>query len=117
MTTRHTIAALLVGCAMASAFAQTPAAGAASTPNVDARQQRQHQRIEQGVASGELTRREAHRLHAQQRAIARAETRAGADGHVTAAERSRLHHLQDRASRDIHRQKHDRQHRPASAPQ
>lgn len=106
----------LLGCAAATAFAQTPPAGAASTPGVDARQQRQEARINQGAASGALTPRETRRLHHEQRRIEHAEAHAKADGTVTPRERARLHHMQDHASRDIHRQKHDRQ-RAASAPQ
>lgn len=73
------------------------------------RQHAQSGRIRQGVASGELTGREAARLRAEQahnRALAR---KAGADGTVTAGERARIEHAQDRTSRDIYRQKHDGQ--------
>lgn len=41
--------------------------------------------------------------------IDKAEDKAKADGEVTAAERKRLHKMQNRASRDIRRQKHDGQ--------
>ena len=41
---------------------------------------------------------------------------AKADGTVTKAERKRLHHMQDHASARIHRQKHDAQTRPGTAP-
>lgn len=112
--------ATVVGLALLSlaASAQTPAAaasGAAATPGVNQRQANQERRIDQGVASGQLTRREAHRLERQQGAIDRAEDRAKADGKVTTQERRRLHHMQDHASADIARQKHDRQHRPRAA--
>ena len=86
---------------------------ATATPRVDARQAHQQARIHRGVASGALTPREQHRLQHQQRHIARAEAHAKADGRVTAQERQRLTQLQDRASRDIRRQKHDRQTRRA----
>lgn len=82
-------------------------AGTTSTPNVDARQANQEQRIDQGVASGELTKHETRRLEKEQVAINRAEDKAKADGSVTKAERQRLHKMQNRASRDIHHQKHD----------
>ncbi len=84
----------------------------AATPRVDQRQDRQEQRIEQGQASGQLTARETRRLEHQQAHIGRAEARARADGTVTRAERAHLHRLQDRASHDIHRQKHDAQQAP-----
>lgn len=90
----------------ALASAQSPAV---ATPRVDARQAEQAQRIEQGRVGGQLTKPEAHRLQHEQRHIARAERHAKADGVVTAAERKRLTAMQDRASRDIRRQKHDAQ--------
>lgn len=118
MTLRTTLVAALLATAAAGTFAQA-AAPAASTPGVDARQQRQEARIQQGAASGALTGREQRRLHREQRAIGHAEDKAKADGVVTGGERAKLHHMQNQASRDIRHQKHDRQHtgRAASAPQ
>ena len=84
-------------------------AALAGTPVIDQREQRQEERIDQGVASGELTRREARRLEAQQTHIDRMENRAKADGVVTGRERARIHQTQDRASARIARNKHDRQ--------
>lgn len=81
------------------------------TPRADTRQERQEARIEQGVASGELTRREANRLEARQEHIDNVEERAKADGVVTRRERVQLEVKQDRNSRAIARQKHDRQDR------
>jgi len=107
--------ALAVTCAGAFAQAAAPA-GAAATPGIDKRQANQEKRIDQGVASGELTKRETRRLAREQGAINRAEDKAKADGVVTAKERHRLHHAQHRASRDIARQKHDGHQRAASAP-
>ena len=75
---------------------------------VDHRQARQATRVDQGVASGELTRREQHRLEHQQQHVANVETRVESDGTVTAKEALRLEHAQDRASRNIHRKKHNR---------
>ncbi len=99
-------AALAVGSfASLGAWAQP----GTTTPRVDHRQTRQEQRIDQGVASGELTARETHRLDREQAGVQRAESRAKADGTVTARERARLKHRQNRTSRDIRRQKHDAQ--------
>ena len=78
---------------------------------VDNRQERQSDRITQGVESGQLTVREQARLEQQQRHINRLERRTEADGKVTAKEAVRMEHAQDRASHQIHRQKHDRQQR------
>ncbi len=88
-----------------SSFAQD------ATPGVDGRQQNQRARIRQGWASGDLTRREAIRLRAEQRHIRRADCMAKADGSVTRMERMRLHRAQQRANRDILRQRHDMQSR------
>jgi hypothetical protein len=108
---------LLAGLALAAVSMSTLAQGAGSiaTPRIDQRQANQERRIDQGIASGQLTRHEAHRLNAQQGSIERAENRAKADGVVTAKEHQHLQHKQDHASRHIHRQKHDRQDRAAPA--
>lgn len=103
---------LLALCCTA-AFAQAPApATSASTPRVDARQAKQEARIEQGQASGALTPRETRRLEREQKGITKAEANAKADGTMTAQERKRLHHLQNKASHDIKHQKHDAQTAP-----
>jgi hypothetical protein len=112
MNIRHALAALSLATLAASSFAQTattaPQPGT-NTPRVDARQANQEQRIDQGIASGQLTKPEARRLEAEQNAIDRVEDRAKADGSVSAKERHRLHKMQNHSSRDIRRQKHDRQ--------
>ena len=87
------------------------AAAFANTPYINRREHRDQQRIRQGIRSGELTRREAARLEAQQGRIRGYEWYAKSDGHVSWAERRRLDHMLDRANRDIYRQKHDRQDR------
>jgi hypothetical protein len=111
------VAAVALAALSATAFTQAASAPAgANTPGIDKRQANQERRIDQGVATGALTAREARRLERQQGVIDKAENKAKADGTVTAQERRRLHHAQDGASKRIHRQKHDRQHRPASAP-
>lgn len=110
MSTKTFVTSIALAFVAVTAGAQTAApapAGSAATP-----------RIDQGVASGQLTRRETHRLERQQGAIDRAEDRAKADGKVTHQERARLQQRQDNASANIARQKHDAQKRPraASAP-
>lgn len=102
-----------IAMACIGAFAQT--VSSPQTPRVDKREARQEQRIEKGVASGELNARETQRLEKEQAAIGRAEDKAKADGTVTAKERHHLNKMQNRASRDIHHQKHDRQ-KAASGP-
>jgi hypothetical protein len=103
MKTVKTIALLAIALPTL-AFAQ------ANTPRVDQRQANQEQRIDQGVASGSLTQREANRLERGQQHVDNMENRAKADGVVTRGERARLHQAQDVQSARIHRQKHDRQH-------
>lgn len=81
----------------------------AQTPGVNQRQENQRERIQHGVASGELTRRETAHAVQDQRHIRRAERRAKADGEVTGGERARLHHKQNKASRELRRNTHDAQ--------
>lgn len=94
----------LIGAFVLPVFAQ-------STPVIDQRQANQEARIQQGVASGELTPREAARLEKGQTHVANMEAKAKADGVVTPKERARIDRAQDRQSARIHHQKHDRQHR------
>ncbi len=102
-TSPKTLFALLA-LAGASAFAQTPGT---HTPRVDLREAHQEARIAQGAASGSLTAQETQRLEKEQARIANAEAKAKSDGTVTAKERRRLHAMQDGASRDIRRKKHN----------
>jgi hypothetical protein len=100
-----TIAALTV-------FTTAPAiADGTRDPGVNHRQHNQHARIHQGVRSGELTRRETHRVREEQRDVRQLERAYKSDGTLTRAERVDLHHEQNQASRDIRRQKHDGQER------
>lgn len=84
-------------------------------PGVNARQHNQHERIQQGVRSGELTRRETGRLVEEQRDVRQLERAYKSDGTLTGAERRDLQHEQHQASRDIYRHKHDEQDRPPAA--
>jgi len=103
MFTRIFVATMMAAALTTPVYAQT------ATPGVDARQERQQQRIDQGVASGELNAREAARLNRQQDRIERMEERAKSDGVVTNQERRQLNRAQNRASRHIAREKHDAQ--------
>lgn len=100
--------AATLAVATVGAFAQA-ASSPAATPRVDQRQANQEKRIDQGIASGELNKRETRRLEKEQNVINRAEDKAKADGTVTKVERRRLHKMQNHASKDIHHQKHDAQ--------
>ena len=81
----------------------------AETPVIDQRQMNQEQRIDQGIASGQLNEREANRLNKQQEHANKMEDRAKSDGIMTKKERARIGAAQNRASRHIAREKHDRQ--------
>ena len=77
------------------------------TPVIDQRQTNQEQRIDQGVANGQLNKREVNRLNKQQKHINKMEGRAKSDGVVTKKERARINKTQNLASRHLAREKHD----------
>ena len=78
------------------------------------REQRQQERIGQGVQSGELTAKETQWLKKEQGKIEADRQQALEDGKMTKKERARLHQEQDRASRHIYKQKHDAQKQPGT---
>lgn len=82
--------------------------GAAWAQNIPERRQHQHQRIREGVESGELTKGEAARLRRQQESIENQIRRDRRDGvGMTAAERARAQKRLNHASRDIRRMKNN----------
>jgi|SRR5688572_7952496 len=87
-------------------------AQAQNTPGVHQRQKNQRQSIQGGVISGELTRVEAASARQDQRQIRRTERRAESDGVVTSREKAKLHHKQNRASRQLRKDKQNGQDRP-----
>jgi len=93
----------------AVALSLPAAAQTTSTQRIDQRQANQQKRIDQGVASGALTPKEAGKLDRGQAKVQKMEDKAAADGKVTARERRRIEQAQDRQSKRIARQKHDRQ--------
>lgn len=99
------IAALMI--ATAPAFADQGERHHPRDPGVNARQHHQQERIEQGVRSGELTRGEARNLRQEERGIRKEERQDKADGKLTRDERKDLHEDLNKASRDIHDEKHD----------
>ena len=86
-----------------------PVLAQTNTPKVDQRQASQQQRIDQGVASGQLTAKEAARLEKGQSRIEKMEDKAKADGKVTPKERARLKKAETNQSKMIYKQKHDSQ--------
>ena len=99
----------IIAMAAVAAFALPALAQTDSTKRIDKRQANQERRIEQGEKSGALTAKEAARLEKGQARVQKMEDKAAADGKVTAKERRRIEKAQDHQSREIRRQKHDKQ--------
>lgn len=71
----------------------------------------QHQRIKQGVKSGELTKAEAKNLRGNEKDIHQDIKAAKSDGKVTAAERKDIKKDERKNSREIYRKKHNERER------
>lgn len=109
-TTLKKFMAAVVVCA--SLGAMTAQAQCRNPRSINGRERRQQERIRQGVRSGELTRREAARLEAEQARIRVNEAYARRSGNgLSAQERARLERELNRSSKDIYRQKNDKQDR------
>ena len=74
---------------------------------VTGRQIRQQKRIDQGIASGELTRWEVRRLEREQARIQRVKQEAWSDGYLSPGEKATLKVMQDKASMHIYQLKHN----------
>jgi uncharacterized membrane protein YebE (DUF533 family) len=81
---------------------------------INTRQDRQMDRIQVGMRSGTLTRMEFRKLMQEQHDIRTMARHFRADGFINAREFQRLDQALDRASRNIHEERHDRQVRYAS---
>ena len=84
----------------------------AMAAEVDRREDRQQERIGQGVESGQLTPGETARLERQEQRIdnqVKAE-RAANGGHLTAGERAQVNREENRESRRIYAAKHNARH-------
>ena len=103
---KSTIAAIVIAAFALPGFAL---AQTTSTPRVDKRQENQDKRIEQGVKSGELNKKEAARLEKGQARVQKMEDKAAADGKITKKEKVKIEHAQDVQSKHVARQKHDKQ--------
>lgn len=82
---------------------------AVEAQTVDQRHENQQDRIAGGIANGSLTPGEARQVERQQGSIDRQEARMRSrdGGHLTAADRTRLQHRENHASRHIYRAKHN----------
>ena len=94
-----------------SAAAVPAIADAQRYQSINQRQDTQFRRIDQGVRSGALTRREADRLREQFAALNRLERRYRASNGLSRAERADLNARFDALSRRIRAQRNDRQYR------
>lgn len=111
MKTRSSLLMSIIAMIAMPVLAQTtPARDPSATPGIDKRQAEQQKRIDQGLASGQLTAKEAARLEKGQERVQAMEDKAKADGKVTKKERARIEQAQNVQSRHIAKEKHDRQH-------
>ena len=95
---------------LAAAIGVAALAAMPAEARINQRQAHQQQRIARGVASGQLNARETYRLERQEARIANYEARSRADGGgLSARERVRIEHMQDRESRRIYHERHDGQ--------
>ena len=67
----------------------------------------QQKRIDQGIQSGSLSRRDVGQLERGQANVTRREARAGADGNINAREQRRIQQADNRQSRHIYHEKHE----------
>jgi polyhydroxyalkanoate synthesis regulator phasin len=82
-------------------------AGDTRDPGIRGRIEEQQKRIDQGIASGSLTRQEADIVQDNLNRIRESEARMKADGRLTPRERARLEHMLDRNSKMIYKEKHN----------
>lgn len=74
---------------------------------INERQNNQHNRIAQGVVTGEITRGEATKLGIQQYKIVRKEARFKSDGVLTKRERAKLQYSLNKSSSNINKKKNN----------
>ena len=97
---------------LASALVITLLAGSVlaqntETPRIEKRQERQQKRIANGIESGALTAKESANLEKREAKIETDKQAAKSDGVVTKAERAKLEHEENRASKRIFAKKHN----------
>jgi predicted Holliday junction resolvase-like endonuclease len=101
------VSSLLSGVVLCAAL--TPMTSIAAPRQVNKRLENQQDRINQGIKSGELTRKEAGNLEAKEARIKNNERfdRKKDNGKLTPAQRASLNKQLNRASRDIYKDKHN----------
>jgi len=94
--------AVLIGLAMPAAFA-----GQGGT--INERKENQQDRIAQGVKSGQLTAGETANLESKESGLNKEEhnMRAADNGKLTAADRAKINHQQNKLSHQIYKDKHN----------
>lgn len=95
---------------LTSVLGATLLATGMSAQEIRKREENQQKRIAEGVASGQLTPKEAERIEKKEARLnkeVRRDRRSG--GKLTRKERRKIARQQDKLSRDIYKQKHDRQ--------
>lgn len=104
MSLKLSISKILAGATLSLVLAAP-----ALAQGVNARQDRQHHRIEQGMRSGTLTPREAARMQRRQASVAAQERRMRwrNGGHLSRHQRHVLNKRLNRTSRAIYRKKHN----------
>ena len=75
---------------------------------IDQREQKQEARIQKGIDNKSLTPEEQTKLQAEQAKIKDYESKASSDGVITKEEAHKISKMQNHASREIFRKKHDR---------
>lgn len=103
---------IIISSLVASAFLMNTASAGVKDPQINHRQHNQHERIAQGVKSGELTRVEAKDLRGDQRELRQKERAYKSDGQLTKAERVDLHKDLNANSKEIYADKHNVEVRP-----
>lgn len=120
MTTAHKTLSTLLGIGLAAMLSNNALADAnqnrkhdqarhahSAKKNIDAREHRQKDRIQQGVRSGQLTKEETRSLVANQREIREKEREYRTDGQFTREERKDIQQDLNQASKSIYQEKHD----------
>jgi len=99
-----------------NAVAGDPASASSQRMQADVRRNvNQQARIEQGVSTGALTKKETAKLEGGQARVAHKEAVAGADGHVGAGEQARVQHSENVQSARVYNKKHNAKVRAGAA--
>jgi hypothetical protein len=98
--------------ALVTLLASSLAVTLAMAGPIHTRQKEQRTRIKQGHNTGSLTHHERKVLNAEQQVINNTRDRALSDGAMSAKEARKLTRMQNKASRDIYRLKHNRRTKP-----